>query len=191
MQPPIDVSRCRDVISQEAMTVLATHDSLFMPDAVYLCVEGIRERVAACGTVDIAWAVVEGHPALFAPGTIQTACGDVVGRTDGTVRTPCSSTNPCSDGYTCAIDECATNPGSGAKCADQPCLDGFVCPAGTCVAGPNLDVGGMCTAAADCQLGLVCAASACAPAREHPDLYKRRSSAYRIGADTCKAFSYL
>ena len=190
-QPPIDVSRCRELITAEAMAVLAKRSSPFDNATADVCVAAIGTRMAICGKEDVAWQIINGTPALFASSSIQDACEAVVGRTDGTKNMPCSTSFNCGKGETCAVDICASNPGKGGDCTNQPCLDSFECSGGTCVVTATHDVGDMCGSDSECLLGLVCAKGSCLPARQFPELSKRRSSPYRVGADTCKAFTYL
>ncbi len=190
-QPPIDVSRCRELITAEAMAVLDKKSSPYDNATADVCIAAITARMSICGKEDVAWQIINGTPALFASSSIQDACEAVVGRTDGTKRIPCLTSSECGKGETCAVDACAPNQGKGGDCLDRPCLDSFECTGGTCTVTATHDVGEMCGTDSECLLGLICVKGACLPARQFPELYKRRSSPYRVGADTCKAFTYL
>lgn len=189
-QPPIDVSRCREIITAEATAVLE-QQSTFDNASAEACVDAIEQRMSLCGKEDVAWQTIKGSPPLFAASSLQAGCEAVVGRTNGTKAMLCKSGIECLDGYACAVDECVPNQGLGGSCAKLPCLDGFACNGTTCELSAVHDVGEMCVTDAECKLGLVCANGTCLPARQFPELYERRSSPYRVGADTCKAFTYL
>lgn len=193
-QRPIDVARCREVTNA---TVLAKLDALGVGKSgstvsatdVALCTDSIRARVAVCAKDDSKW--WERGDAFFGPWSIQVACESVLGSGARSAER-CSTALACNGGRTCAIDECVDDSPLGAPCDNgQRCFDGAVCNGSSCVAAPMAAAGEACTTAADCRLGLVCFASKCAPAREHPELYEPRSSPYRAGADTCSAFTFL
>lgn len=189
-QPPIDVARCRELTSAAAQKELdAAGAGESNAQDVATCVDAIHTRVAACGKEDIHWP--GGDVAVFAPASIQAACGPLFPNVALPTGERCSASTPCGGASTCAIDECTSAPALGAACPGGSCLDSASCTAGTCAAPSTADVNAMCTKDVDCRLGLVCFQGLCAAAREHPELAAQRSSPYRIGADTCSAYSYL
>ena len=189
-QPPIDVARCRELTSAAAQKELdAAGSGESNPQDVAVCVDAIHTRTAACGKDDVHWPA--GDLAVFAPASIQMACAPLFPNIAFPSAERCSASMPCEGASTCAIDECSSAPALGAACPGGTCLDSASCMAGTCVASSTADVNAKCTTDVDCRLGLVCFEGLCAPAHDHPELSAQRSSPYRIGADTCRAFSYL
>ncbi|MDB4936701.1 MAG: hypothetical protein JWP87_3673 [Labilithrix sp.] len=193
-QPPIDVARCRELTSKDIEKKLdATGLDAAPVDDVMVCVESIRARTAACGKDDSKW-WEQTTPALFGPSSIRQACEPLLGAASkpAPTGTPCSVKMECAGGNVCAIDECVGDNPVGKGCLENPrCVDGSTCTGGTCQALPGAAVNAPCAASADCRLGLVCAKQQCAAAREHPELYEERHSPYRVGADTCSAFTTL
>jgi len=189
-QAPIDVARCRELTSaavEKELDAAGTSESGVADVAV--CVAAIHTRIAACGKEDIHWPGLD--PAIFAPESIIAACSTLLPGVKPSPSEHCDASTPCAEpSTTCAIDVCTSAPSVGAACQDT-CLDTATCNGGTCVAISTADVGAACKSDDDCRLGLVCASSACAPAREHPERSTARFSPYRIGADTCRAFTYL
>jgi hypothetical protein len=190
-EPPIDVARCREITANDVEQKLgSTGTGTGARDEVEACVEAIRNRTATCGKEDAKWWLRETH-ALFGPSSIREGCEALLGP-PGTRAKPCSEKLPCGDGTTCAIDECVADNGVGDACMiGAECLDGAVCTSGACTSTAGGNVKAACTTDDACRLGLVCAKDQCAAAREHPELYKARSSPYRVGPDTCSAFSFL
>ena len=189
-QPPIDVARCRELTSAAAQKQLdAAGASDVSAKEATVCVDAIHTRIAACGKEDVHWPGTE--LAVFAPSSIQAACATVFPSAQSSRAEPCAASTSCGGASTCAIDECTSAPALGAACPGGSCLDSAVCAAGSCVAPSSADVGASCMINDDCRLGLVCATGACAPSHDHPGLATQRSSPYRIGSDTCRAFTYL
>jgi hypothetical protein len=190
-QPPIDVARCRELTSaaaQKELDAAGTVD-ISAKDAT-VCVDAIHARIAACGGDDIHWPGAD--PALFAPASIATACLPLLPNVKVPTVEHCSDSMHCQEpGTTCAIDMCTSAGLIGLGCPAGECVDSARCVTGTCVALSTADVNAKCATNDDCRLGLVCFENLCAPAREHPDVSSQRSSPYRIGADTCRAFTYL
>lgn len=190
-QPPIDVARCRELTSAAAQKELdAAGAGESNAQDVAICVDAIHTRTAACGKEDSRWAG-DDLP-IFAPQPIETACLPLFPSLKVGPYEPCSASMMCAEpATTCVIDVCTSAPPVGAPCIEGACLDTATCVAGTCAAISTADVGAACTSNVDCRLGLVCFQGMCAPSRDHPELSTRRSSPYRIGADTCRAYSYL
>jgi hypothetical protein len=190
-QAPIDVAKCREVTSTAVEKELGNvgTSSTSAQDAA-LCTAAIHARVAACAKEDIHWPFLD--LAIFAPASIEAECAPLLPNVGAPQVQRCSATMPCAgSGTTCAVDECSAVPALGAACPGGECLDSARCVAGTCVAPATADVNGACATNDDCRLGLVCFDARCAPTREHPELATVRSSPYRIGSDTCRAYSYL
>jgi hypothetical protein len=192
---PIDVARCRELTAKEVEQKISPTAELAVSD-VALCVDAIEQRITACGTVDLKW-WSSSDLALSSPPSVQAECRPVFGggRPGSDAGAPCTSDATCVANGKCAIDVC-TSAGSGAigdACVvdASSCWDGNVCTAKVCAKAPDVAAGGMCSTDEDCRLGLLCFKGACAAAREHPELYKPRFSPYRIGADTCGAFTTL
>ena len=189
--PPIDVARCREITSAAVAVALDQFKTGEMnPTDVLQCVDAIKTRTATCGKEDYAWWRL-GDLALFGPPNIQKACAALVGLSMKTISgQSCTATTTCADGETCAIDICVHGARVGESCAADSCLDGATCTGGVCARG-EAPVGDACKVDEECRLGLVCAKSTCAPARSRPELYEERHSPYRVGADTCRAFTDL
>jgi len=190
-QPPIDVARCRELTSaaiEKELDAAGTTESSAVDVAV--CVGAIHTRIAACSKDDIRW-----HSAdlpIFAPGTVATACHAILPDVAIPSVERCSESMSCQvPSDVCAIDQCSAASQVGLACDTAECFDASNCIAGKCMPASLADVGAACTSDVDCRIGLVCFAQACAPTRDHPELAKQRSSPYRIGADTCRAFTYL
>ena len=190
-QPPIDVARCRALTSAGAAKQLdaagATESS---PADVAVCVGAIHTRIAACAKDDIRWH--DADPPIFAPATVATACQPLLPNVMIPPFERCSESMSCRDNPAiCAIDVCSTSRLLGTGCSDTAaCFDSGNCIDGECLAASLAGVGASCATEVDCRVGLVCFQRACAPTRDHPELAKQRSSPYRIGADTCSAYSY-
>jgi hypothetical protein len=193
-QPPVDVARCRELTSVAVQQRLdrSGPSGVYDADIVAACIEAVDARVRACGAVDAKW-WDRGDLGLFGPYSVQLACAAILGSPSDRHGARCSDAQSCPNGNTCVIDECIADSGAGEPCkASSECLlDSLVCTGSMCVTEPSAEVGRACTEDADCRLGLVCASAQCAPAREHPELYEERSSPYRVGIDTCQAFTFL
>jgi hypothetical protein len=189
-QPPIDVARCRSLTAAAAQKELdAAGASDVSAQDANACVDAIHTRIAACGKEDIHWE--NPQPAFFDPELVQAGCLPLLPNAKVFGFEACSASMPCTElGATCAIDVCSSGQPPGAACG-AGCLDSASCVAGTCAVVVKSDVGAACKINDDCRLGLVCATGTCAPSRGHPDLATQRSSPYRIGGDTCRAFAYL
>ena len=190
-QPPIDVARCRQLVAADVEASVAPEATLDAED-VALCVDTIKGRIGVCGAVDAPW-WTSSTSALLSPGTVMAACSPIFGLSQG-AASPCTSDASCIGlAAKCAIDQCVAAVPIGSACASTPsCLDGAVCIAGKCSASPDVMEKGACTSDDDCRLGLVCAKGACLPSRDFPGLATRpRFSPYRIGVDTCRAYTYL
>jgi hypothetical protein len=189
-QPPIDVARCRELTSaavEKELDAAGVSESSAVDVAV--CVGAIHTRVAACGKEDVRWPGAD--LPIFAPASVQAACKPLLPKTAVAASDSCSASMACPFSVTCAIDECSSQPVLGAACPGGVCLDSATCTAGTCAAVATADVGSPCERDDDCRLGLVCWARSCDTSRAHPGSLVQRSSPYRIGADTCRAFTYL
>ena len=154
--------------------------------------EIIKERVTSCSAVDAPWWTAS-TPALLAPGTVTYACSGVFGLSQSPTL-PCTSDASCSGlASKCAIDQCVAKAPVGSACAStESCLDGAVCLGGKCSPSPDVMEKGACETVDDCRLGLVCVKGVCLPSRDFPELASRpRFSPYRVGADTCRAYTYL
>lgn len=201
-QPPIDVARCRELVSASVTPPLekaiASARNAIGPSEVATCVEAIQTRIAACGRSDFAW-WTRGAPALLAPDSVQSACAPLLGPASSTSGQACesgSSGAACTGGATCAIDVCADLASTGDACVSDAggkavCADGLTCAADVCAARAFRASGEPCTEDGECRLGLVCFDGACDGARSHPKQYRERHSPYRVGADTCRIFSSL
>jgi hypothetical protein len=190
-QPPIDVARCRQLV---AVDIEAAFPLASTPGAeeVATCVEIIKERTTACSAVDAPW-WASSTTALLAPGTVTYACAGIFALSMSPTI-PCTSDASCSGlASKCAVDQCVAKSPVGSPCAEtSSCLDGTVCIAGKCQPSPDVTEKGACTTSDDCRLGLVCAKGICLPSRDVPELGTRpRFSPYRVGADTCRAYTYL
>jgi len=190
--PPIDVARCREITSAAVAVALDQFKSGEMnPTDVLQCVDAIKTRTAACGKEDYPWWRL-GDVALFGPPNIQKACAALVGLSMKTVRgEACTAKTACAGAETCAVDICVPGVLLGESCATEPCLDGAMCTGGVCARGSEATIGDACNVDEECRLGLVCSKNMCAPARSQPELYEERHSPYRVGADTCRAFTDL
>lgn len=189
-QPPIDVARCRQVVAV-VMEAAFPPESTPGAEEVALCVEIIKQRMTACSAVDAPW-WGSATPALLAPGTVTFACAGIFALSMSPTI-PCTSDASCSGlASTCAIDQCVPNRSVGAACSEtRSCLDGTVCISGTCSASPDVMEKATCATSDDCRLGLLCAKGVCLPSRDVPGLGEPRFSPYRVGADTCRAYTYL
>jgi hypothetical protein len=189
-QPPIDVARCRELTSTAAQKELdaAGAGEASAKDAT-LCVDAIHTRIAACAKEDIHWD--DPQPAFFDPALVQAGCLPLLPNAKVLGFEACSASMPCAESNaTCAIDVCSFAQPVGAACG-AGCLDSASCVAGTCAVVVKSDVGAACMISDDCRLGLVCATGTCATSHDHPGLATQRSSPYRIGSDTCRAYTYL
>ncbi len=189
-QPPIDVARCRQVVAVEIEAAFPP-ESTPGAEEVAQCVEIIKERMTACSAVDAPW-WGSATPALLAPGTVTYACAGIFGLSMSPTI-PCTSDASCSGlASKCAIDQCVSKAPVGAACSEtQSCLDGAVCISGRCSPSPDVREKGACTTSDDCRLGLLCAKGVCLPSRDVPEQGEPRFSPYRVGADTCRAYTYL
>jgi hypothetical protein len=188
-QPPIDVARCRQLVAAD-VEASVDPNTLLGVEEVANCIDTIKGRVAVCSAVDAQWWSTSKVP-LLAPGTVTQACASVFGFASGTPKV-CTSDVACNGlANTCAIDQCVPAVPLGASCASSSCLDGALCVGGTCSALPDVMPKGSCATDDDCRLGLVCAKSVCLPSRDFPELARPRFSPYRIGADTCRAYTFL
>ena len=190
--PPIDFARCREVTSQSVSRTITgggTQAST-RPEAVQQCISAVATRTGACSSVDY---LFSGVSAFFAPTSVLVACSALLGIDVIPPSGPtCSVASPtCSNGAKCFIDACVDAGVLGGPCVDDRCEDGPSCNAGTCEAVATKLPGAACAATSECRLGLVCAKGICDAARVYPELYEERSSPYRVGADTCRAFSTL
>ncbi len=189
-QPPIDVARCRELTSAAVEKQLDAGGATESSAAdVAVCISAIHTRIAACGKED---ARFSGDFPLFQPGPVSHPCMALLPNVPVFSYEACSASSPCAESNAvCAIDACTSAQPVGAACMQDGCVDTANCVSGKCVPSSTADVGAACTSNVDCRLGLVCFQAACAPTRDHPDLATQRSSPYRIGADTCRAFTYL
>jgi hypothetical protein len=189
-QPPIDVARCRQVVAADVEASVVA-DLAASPEEVAACVDTIKGRIGVCSAVDAPW-WSESTPAILAPGSVMQACSPIFGFANR-APSPCTSDASCvGPAARCAIDQCVAAAPVGAACTTTPgCLDGAVCLAGTCAASPDVMEKGACTTDDECRLGLVCAKGSCLPSRDFPGLGKARFSPYRVGSDTCRAYTYL
>jgi hypothetical protein len=190
-QPPIDVARCRELTSAAVEKELdAGGATESRPSDVAACVDAVHTRVVACALEDLRWRGNE--LPLLQPSPISAACAPLFPPAPSSPFEACSVSMPCSEpDNLCAIDVCAPAPAIGSPCNQGACRDTGNCVAGSCVAGSTAGVDASCSSNVDCRLGLVCFEMHCAPTRDHTDLATRRSSPYRVGADTCSAYSYL
>jgi len=190
--PPIDVARCRQLVSTQVGEKLERSKAVIASTDLLQCIDAIKTRTAACGKEDYAWWSFD-DVALFNPKSVLEACGPLVG-VARTVNGPrCDAKTTCGGGLTCAIDLCVEGPHLGEPCpgaADSPCLDGAVCISGVCTRGER-EAKSACSIDDECRLGLLCFKGECAPASAHPEQYVERHSPYRVGADTCKAYTDL
>lgn len=189
-QPPIDVARCRQLVAADVEASVVPEASLGVEE-VATCIDTIKGRIGVCSAIDAPW-WSQGTLALLSPGTVMAACSQIF----GFVRrepSPCTSDASCIGlAARCAIDQCVSAAPLGTSCAaTASCLDGAVCIAGTCSASPDVMESGACTTDDECRLGLVCAKGTCLPSRDFPGLSAPRFSPYRIGVDTCRAYTYL
>ena len=193
---PIDAARCREVTIAAVTPRLAegAKRGPAAPGDAADCVAAIVQRTSACSLTDFPWAEME-QPALFAPPSIRLACGVLLdGGRDLPLpsSTSCSEASPClTTNQLCMIDSCQFVAQLGEGCRGITCRDGLVCSVGFCEAAGDRNLGQACGSSEDCRLGLVCAGSKCDAARANPGSYKERSSPYRVGADTCRAFATL
>ena len=189
-QPPIDVSRCRQLVAAEVESRVSEAADL-EPEAIATCLGTIKGRVMACGQVDAAW-WSSSFP-LLAPASVAKACASVFGLLETTPSAGvCTSDASCAKGFSCAIDQCVDATCIGTTCgATSDCVDGPLCIGSVCTAPPDVMINGACFVGSDCRLGLVCAKGLCLPSRDFPELATPRFSPYRIGADTCRAYAYL
>ena len=190
--PPIDVARCREIMSAAVTRRLEQSSVSAGPSSadVLPCIDAVKTRTAACGKEDYPWWEVS-DVALLGPANVQKACGFIASPSKPILSgSSCDAKNPCAGGLTCAVDLCVEGAHLGEPCPDDLCLDGAACVAGACTRG-NLDAGDSCSVDAECRLGLLCFKTKCASARSHPEQYTERHSPYRVGADTCRAFTDL
>jgi hypothetical protein len=189
-QPPIDVARCRQLVAAD-VEALVSPDAALTVDDVATCVDTIKGRIGVCSAVDGPW-WSQGTLALLAPGTVMQACASIFGFASREPLTCTSDASCLGLASKCAIDQCVAAGPIGTSCTGAAsCLDGAVCIGGTCSAPLDVMETGPCATDDDCRLGLVCAKGVCFPSRDFPGLGKPRFSPYRIGADTCRAYTYL
>lgn len=191
-QPPIDVTRCRQVVASQIEATLS-RDAEARAEDVTICEDAIKGRLATCSPLDAPWWTSGTTLALLAPSNVRSACSPIFDLPPTKILS-CESNASCSGlAATCAIDECTAAGPIGTACTSGvACLDGESCIEGACSAPLNVQENGACKSDEDCRLGLVCAKTVCLKSRDVPgNTANTRFSPYRIGADTCRAYSTL
>jgi hypothetical protein len=194
-QPPIDRARCESVVASAIVREVGRAARRATAAQIAACAAAVRGRSARCPKEDAPWPRYGGAtPALFLPTSVYSACASLVGAKPESAAPACgASGSSCPRGTSCAIDSCVDVAPVGAACdGASSCIDSAVCAPSLACEPPKRGKEGEPCARDGCEAGLVCAASTCAPAREHPDItYVERESPYSVRAETCRRFDYL